>query len=261
MSEEENTPEVQSEELSVEDRAKQLGWHPAEEYRGDPEKHLSAEEFVAKGENELPVLRSNIKKIQSDLKKQQDEFQRTATEFRQWHETTVQKAEREAYERAKADIERKKIEAVETADTDAYQRAAKEEANLKPPTPPAAQPQSNPQYEAWVAQNQWFNEYPELALEAENLGVKLWNSGSYKPEQVYEKITESMKRKYPHYFKNPKKDEVLSVNEGTEAPAGRRGKSKNYDNLPKSAKEACDRFIRLGMISNKDEYVKSYEWE
>lgn len=254
-------------ELSVEDRARQLGWHPKEEYKGDPDRWVDAESFVKKGEEELPVLRSNLKKIQSDLAKEREEFQRTAKEFREWHETTVQKAEREAYERAKADIERKKLEAVEMGDKDAYIAAQEQEKNLAPPKQadqkPAPQQQDvDPAYVEWKSKNTWYDQYPELAVEAENVGIALWQSGKYQnTAQVFDQITQAMKRKYPQYFHNQNRDAPAAVNEGGEPGSARKSKARTYENLPKAAKDACERFLRNGMIKSREDYVKSYDWE
>ena len=266
MSEENEVIENENtDEISVEDRARQLGWHPKEEYKGDPERHLSAEDFIKRGEEELPLLRSNLRKIQDDLAKQQKEFQQTTAEFKEWHESSVRQAKVEAYERAKAEIEAKKLQAVEDGDRDAYEAATKEESKLKAPDEPKKEePKANdpdPAFNEFVKSNPWYTEYPELAVEADSIGVNLWQSGKFKStSEVMEQVSKSIQRKYPHYFTNPQRSAEPAVNEEGDPGSSRRTKAKSYDNLPKAAKEACDRFIRLGMISSKQEYVDGYDW-
>ena len=269
MSEEIENQEQEHEETegaSIEDRARQLGWHPKDEYKGDPERHLSAEEFIKRGEEELPLLRSNLRKIQDDLAKQQKEFQQTTAEFREWHETSVRQAKQEAYERAKADIEAKKLQAVEDGDREAYEAAAQEESKLKAPDPEpekkqAPQNEPDPAFNDFVKANPWYNEYPELAVEADQIGINLWQSGKYQTtSQVMDQVSKSIQRKYPHYFNNPQRSAEPAVNEGGDPGRASKGKAKTYDNLPKAAKEACDRFLRMGMISSKEEYVNGYDW-
>lgn len=254
----------QEQELTVEDRARQLGWHPKEEFKGDPERWVDADTFMKKGEEELPVLRSNLKKIQAELAKEREEFQKTAKEFREWHETTVQKAEREAYEKARAEIEQKKLDAVELGDKEAYLKAQEAEKALetkKAPQPQQQQASVDPVFEDWRTKNAWYEEYPELAVEADNVGFALWNSGKFKNTgQVYEEVAKSIRRKYPHYFQNPNRDVPPPVNEGGEPASGRRSKARSFENLPASAKEACDKFIRMGMIKSREDYLKSYDW-
>ena len=45
-----STGDNNQETSSIEDRAREQGWKPKEEYEGDPSKWVSAETFVAKGE-------------------------------------------------------------------------------------------------------------------------------------------------------------------------------------------------------------------
>lgn len=255
----------QEAELTSEDRARQLGWHPKEEFKGDPERWVDADTFMKKGEEELPVLRSNLKKIQADLAKEREEFQKTAREFREWHETTVQKTEREAYEKARNDIEQKKLEAVEMGDKEAYLKAQEAEKALEtqqaPKQQPQQQPAADPVFDEWRKTNSWYEEFPELAVEADNVGLALWNSGKFKSTgQVFDEVAKSIRRKYPHYFQNPNRDMPSAVNEGGEPASTRRTKARTYDNLPASAKDACERFIRMGMINSREDYLKSYEW-
>ena len=59
-----------SEELAqeeVEQKASNLGWVPKEEFRGDPERHVSAERFLERGEKELPLARANNEKLHKEL--------------------------------------------------------------------------------------------------------------------------------------------------------------------------------------------------
>ena len=40
----------------TEDKARRLGWVPKEEFKGDPENWRSADEFMARGEQLLPIV-------------------------------------------------------------------------------------------------------------------------------------------------------------------------------------------------------------
>lgn len=255
--------EIESKEISTEDRARQLGWHPQDEYMGNPDRWVDAETFIKRGEEELPLLRSNLKKIQADLARDREDFQKAAKEFREFHENAVKKAETDAYEKAKNEIERQKQAALESEDVVAYAKADKAAQELKAPQQhQPVQQQVNPSFESWQKQNSWYQEYPELAVEADNVGFNLWNSGKFQNEaQVYEEVSKSIKRKYPHYFTNPNREAPPAVNEGGEPASARRTKARTFDNLPASAKESCDRMIRMGMIKSREDYAKNYEWD
>src|SRR3990167_3011505 len=44
-----------------------MGWSPKESWRGDPEKWIDAETFVARGREVLPILRANNKQLQAKV--------------------------------------------------------------------------------------------------------------------------------------------------------------------------------------------------
>ena len=50
-------------EITLEQRARAMGWKPLAEYRGDPRRWTDAAEFIRKGEEELPVLRDQSRRI------------------------------------------------------------------------------------------------------------------------------------------------------------------------------------------------------
>jgi ElaB/YqjD/DUF883 family membrane-anchored ribosome-binding protein len=51
----------------VETKAKSLGWAPKEEWRGDPEHWIDAQTFLRRGEEVLPILKENNKRLQSTV--------------------------------------------------------------------------------------------------------------------------------------------------------------------------------------------------
>src|SRR3990172_12212288 len=51
----------------VEKEARQLGWTPKEEWKGNPEKWIDAKAFVERGQEIMPILRSNNKRLQQEV--------------------------------------------------------------------------------------------------------------------------------------------------------------------------------------------------
>ena len=48
---------------------------------------------------------------------------------------------------------------------------------------------------------------------------------------------------------------------GMTTQSGRPSSAKrSYENLPTEAKAACDRFLKQGLIRNKEDYVREYDW-
>lgn len=54
-------------DMSIEARARRMGWYPQAEYRGRPEDWMDAEAFVKRAEEEMPILRSQLRNLDAKL--------------------------------------------------------------------------------------------------------------------------------------------------------------------------------------------------
>ena len=63
---------------NTEQEARNLGWVPQEEFRGDPGKWVDAETFVERGHTIMPILKSNNKKLEEQLRSQAAELEPAA---------------------------------------------------------------------------------------------------------------------------------------------------------------------------------------
>src|SRR5574337_489576 len=63
----EESQEENDSERDYESEAKEMGWRPQAQYKGDPEKWVDAQEFVERGEHILPILKANTNKLRSEL--------------------------------------------------------------------------------------------------------------------------------------------------------------------------------------------------
>jgi hypothetical protein len=53
--------------MNVEVQARELGWSPKEEFKGDPERWIDAETFVKRGEELMPILKANNRKLLGEV--------------------------------------------------------------------------------------------------------------------------------------------------------------------------------------------------
>lgn len=203
---------------ALEKRARRMGWRPESEWdasRGNaPPKFLTAEEYLDKVENDLPVLRERNRFLDETVNK----LDRKVTDLSKTLEESAQKLDessglvktlfeqnkevgKRAYEKARNDILAEKRAAVEAADTEAYDDASKREFDLwkeqqareraeaaaeeaKPapaakPAPETRQEPAKPTYgdpitAAWVAENDWFEKDPVLQSYAADENKKIW---------------------------------------------------------------------------------------
>lgn len=76
MSEEQ---EVQTPTPEVEAQARELGWKPKTEFRGDPKNWVPATEYVKRGENVLPYIQADRRKLFQKVDAQEQEIRRLST--------------------------------------------------------------------------------------------------------------------------------------------------------------------------------------
>lgn len=90
---EETTPETPAADPAVIERAQRMGWKGPEDYRGPADKFVTAEEFIRKGEEELPVLRERLRRqdrSQEQLGKKLERALKTIEEMAEGFQETKQ---------------------------------------------------------------------------------------------------------------------------------------------------------------------------
>lgn len=217
-------------QVPVEDRARKLGWRPKEQFRGDPDMWVDAAEFVRRGEEQIPLLRDNLRKEQArtqalerEVKTFQSQMQVMQAQVQESREVSLrmqsmlEKGEERAYKRAMSELEARMDQAVEEGDVEAAKKARKDLAELsenriKPedkPAPKAPQnqgpPPVDPVADSWVKSEDqaWFRENEDAKQYAIGLSAKLMRDPKTKDltlEQNLKKVREMAAEKFPEYF-------------------------------------------------------------
>lgn len=254
-----------------ETKARRLGWVPKEEFRGDPDKHRSAEDFLKRGDEILPLLQRDNKRLHEGFGKIEKELKETRETLQSFAEFAA-KGEERAYKRAKAELETKLDQATELADVPQARQIRREIEELdggrtapKPKPDPVGEPdkpETNPEIAAWIEREEWFNRSKELRESAILEFSYLEKKFPGKPMQ--EILAETKQRvvdQHPEKFGiNPKRDGAAAVASPT-GEGARRKTGKTYDDLPAEAKKACDKYVRTIPNYTKEKYVKDYEWD
>ena len=253
-------------EFEAETRARRLGWVPKEEFKGDPGKHRSAEEFLERGETMMPLLKRDNDRLHEKFGVVERELKETRETLKQFSEFAT-KAEERAYKKAKAELEAKLDSAIDTADTAGARQIRREIEQLEPPPVPKPVvpevPAVDPVIDGWRRENEWFDKSPSLrAYSIEVFGdLERAYPGKSKSELLAETKQKTMERFPDKFGINTRRDEAGAV----AAPGGvaqpRKKAGKTYDDLPPEAKKACDKFVRQIPNYTRDEYVKNYEWD
>ncbi|MDB5607794.1 MAG: hypothetical protein JWP25_4694 [Bradyrhizobium sp.] len=253
----------------TEAKARRLGWVSKEEFKGDPERHRSADEFLKRGEEILPILKRDNDKLHSVVSRIEGELKETRDTLKQFSEY-ASKGEERAYKRAKAELEAKLDNAIATADVDTARAARREIAELETDAPKPAPkvektetPPLDPVVQSWIGENEWFDKSVALrSVAIEEFGdLERQYPGKSKADLLAETKQKVMER-FPEKFGiNTKRDNAGAVTTPNGNVAPRKKAGKTYEDLPADAKKACDKFVKSIPGYTRDKYVKDYEWE
>lgn len=117
-------------ESDVEERARRMGWRPKEEWEGDPEKHRSAEEFVQRGEEMLPIVRSRAERAEREASEARQRIEAMEQDYADRF-ARMERMSAIALQRQKQQIEARYADkmrsAVEYGDVETYDRLARQQ--------------------------------------------------------------------------------------------------------------------------------------
>lgn len=246
----------------LEARARQMGWTPKDEFKGDPAKWRDAGEYVERGEREVPLLRAQNRRLEAKI----GELSTTVREMGDY----LSKTEQRAYDRALADLKQQRKEAIAAGDGDAFDKVDDEIKKLERDVATKAIQKAekandsgaDPVYAEWESRNTWLKD-AELSDYAEFAAKKLRAGGEKATgAEFLDLVAAKVKAQFPAKFTNPRRESAQAV-EGA-APARRSG-GKTYADMPAEARAACDRMAKNGFAGNekaqavfKADYVKQY---
>jgi len=244
----------------AEHEAKLFGWNP--DYEGPGKK--SAEEFLEEGKRINGFLRKDLDKIRAELGKRDAtvaELRATMAEFAQFHQET----EKKAYERAVKELREERKEALRDGDgakvveiEDRIEELNEAAPKVREATPaPKVDPQQDPVWTGWVAENKWFQDSPKLRAITNAFGDLV---RAEHPDLVGRPFLEEVKRRvaeeYPAELGNSERKRTSPVGGSGENRGGSSGKG--YSQLPPEAKVACDKFVKQGLVASREAYAKDY---
>jgi type II secretory pathway component PulM len=234
---------------AVEQRALEMGWRPKEEFEGDEEDFIDAQEFVRR-----KPLFEKIEHVGKELKET-----RKALKALQEHHQKVKEAE---YQKALQALKAEKKAALEEGDADALieidERLASvkaEEVAQRAEQRQAAQ-QPHPNFVAWVQKNQWYQSDVELRSVADQIGTAYAvKNPEVAPDDVLKYVEQRIKKLYPENFRNPNRERPSAVEGRTSTPATEKKDSVSDYPLTDDERRVMNTFVRQGIMT-KEEYIK-----
>jgi len=250
---------VSTEEVEV--RAKELGWVPVEEFKGDPERWVDAETFVRRGEEMMPLLRAENKKLRTRIESTEGELVQVKNllkasaesieELKRFNSTVAKERAKDtkrqlvtaiAEARREGDVETE----VELQDQLRETTTAIAEADKKPvvasPAAPATTELSST-FKEWMTENTWFGENKRKTALAMGVAEELKANpatANLPEKQFLAKVTEEVNAMFETAAprKSAKVEEGARGNGGDATGATSRGRA--FSDLPPEAKAACE---------------------
>ena len=246
-----DTPAINSN--PIEDRARELGWVPKEEYHGDETNWLDAGEFVRR-----QPLFEKIERQNRELK----EIKKTLNEFAKHHQN-VREAE---YKRALKDLQEAKIAAFEEGDARAIveideqikvtEKAAEQFEKEQAQQAKQEAQAIHPEFEAWTNRNPWYLKDEAMRVYADTVGRQVaMSKQGITPAEVLKEVEKAVRSNFPTVFKNPAREKPGAVETGSR---GNNSKGSGY--VPNDfERRVAEKFVRQGVYKNVDEYYKELQ--
>jgi hypothetical protein len=263
----------------TERKARDMGWVPQTEWRGSPDAWRPADQFVKRGEEVLPIVRSNLererRKVQELESTVRDLPSKIRAEVEQSYAERFKRLEgmsRLALEKQREkiwhDFEEKKRAAVADGNMQAYdtynqeqRRALSEfhaETEVEEPEPPARQngapqpaTQAPPEVNDWLRQNTWFASDKVMAAYAtEEHGRLMREMPGLSIEENLKRTREATMEKFPERFgitpqaKPTASQHAPAVEGGGRQAGASSARARGWNDLPPEAKASAEKFIK-----------------
>ena len=256
--------------IETEQKAKDSGWVPKEDFRGDPKLWRPASEWNERAETLMPIMKATNKRLEETVSSQTKEL----SEMKDMVGRMVKVQEKHSgdlYDGRITDLETQKRKAVEDGDTALYDRLVEQgSAIVKPELVKVEEStETAPPGMDWMQENApWFGTDPEMTDAAVFIGEQMaarQDPLAIKGNEVA--MAQEVKRRvqalYPDKFKNPNQNR----GDGMDEPNVRGGDDfiqndgdKGWNDLPETAKQHCASMIKSIPGFTKEKYVEDYDF-
>jgi len=239
----------------VEQDARNLGWRPKEEFQGNPDQWVDAEEFVERGKHIVPILKDNNKRLQKELHARDLRISKLESNLLN-NEAAIEKMEahwleanKRAVQQARQELKEELKRAREHEDTDAEldvlerirENTANEKALSKSPTPMEQKPPTvnppSPEYLEFVRENPWFDVDKKRTKAVVRIAEDLREDGNtLEGKAFFDECVRQLLAQEGSGSSTYRMSKVEGGKAGTPIGSAR---GKSWANLPKDAQTAC----------------------
>lgn len=254
----EETKQTETDEDRIEALAREMGWTPKEDFKGDDADFVDAETYIRRGRDIQESMRKSLK----EQKQQLAAMSNSLAELKS-HNEKVYKAEIARLKKELTSLKTQKKEAIEEGDVDRVNDideqidVIKESISSEKEEPATTnQPPENPEFNEWLKNNQWYLEDDEMARYADSIAAT-HRGISFK--RIAKLVDKSIREVFPDKFPDKQKTKTNTNTTTTtrvegstrQRPSGRFTEA----DLTPEQKSIMNQFVRQGIMT-KEEYIK-----
>jgi small-conductance mechanosensitive channel len=254
---------------ATQDEARGMGWVPQDEWRGDPDTWRGADEFVQRGKEILPIVRSQVAKRDKQIDELKAQLAESSAALRRVDAMSAKSLERQK-QQLMSQFEAEKVRAVEVGDTDAYKTVSANQAKALKELDADATEQvegkrdgltaaDNDLLEDWQDDNTWFKSDTEMT----NFADRRWNRVERDMPNApladkLSAIREAVEAKFPDKFGKPLRKAAQQNVEGGSRIAGNGAAGKLSTKLPRDVRSIADRDVKAGLYKSVEDWADVY---
>jgi len=255
----EEAKQTETDEDRIEALAREMGWTPKEDFKGDDADFVDAETYIRRGRDIQESMRKSLK----EQKQQLAAMSNSLAELKS-HNEKVYKAEIARLKKELTSLKTQKKEAIEEGDVDRVNDideqidVIKESISSEKEEPATTnQPPENPEFNEWLKNNQWYLEDDEMARYADSIAATHRGISFKRIAKLVDKsIREVFPDKFPDKQKTKANTNTTTTTTRVEGSTRQRpsGRFTEADLTPEQ-KSIMNQFVRQGIMT-KEEYIK-----
>jgi hypothetical protein len=243
-------------ETEIEAEAKGMGWSPLEEWRGDPDNWVTAEEFVERGKTVMPILKARNAELEQKLDNLSNQF----TELHAGQQAVLEKERRKSYEQGREELIEEQRKAVASGEMEDFNNATKKLQDFDEDFKKDSQQQSTGPSQAalqFKANNpKYFNDFNTYNT-MQQMSNWLMANNQYATEgEFFNDLQAQMDKQF-----GEKAPGLRDLDGGGDPPGSSRRSSKKaqtFGNLPDNVKASFQKFVREGVYKDEKEDQNRY---
>lgn len=247
--------------------AKEMGWAPKEEFRGNPENWKDAQQFVEDGEKILPFVRAENKRLKGQIEALEKNYATRFERLDKAAQASIKAAKAQFDERLSA-LQTKRDEAVAAGDLQAFKAADKQITDHTANAPKVEDFEEKPKADApanddtvlatWQDTNKWYGTDDALTEAAIGISQRLlMQNPNITMAENLRRTDEELAKRFPLKFGKPGANGHAPVDSGGDPKSPPRTDTLTAK-LPSEALSMAKQAVKDGTYKSTEEWAKVY---